>query len=417
MSQLELNIPEKLAPIFDSARYKVFFGGRGSSKSWTIAQYLVLKAYQQPTRVLCCREMQRSISDSVLQLLSDTIDRMGLNAHFEVQSQQILGKNGSRFIFEGLKANITKIKSMEGIDIVWAEEAESITHTSWTTLIPTIRKDDSQIIVSFNPRDELDETYQRFVINPPPDTISVEINYPDNPWFPDVLKKEMLQLKETNHDLYEHIWLGKCFYNREGAYYAKYINDKQIVNIPVERTLKVSTYWDIGVNDATAIWMVQNIGLELRVVNYYENSGEGLDHYIRYLDEWAKENHVIYNRHYAPHDIRVRELSTGKSRLQTALQMGIRFDITPSLSIEDGIHAARQIIPRCWFDAERCKIGLRNLRNYRKEFDEVKGVYKNKPLHDYTSNGADAFRYFAINWRDVRVQQQQPIQARGFNAI
>ena len=414
---LNLEIPAKLEPLLGPSRYKAVWGGRGSSKSWSIAQLLIIKAYQSPVRILCCREMQRSIADSVIQLLSDTIARMGLESHFEVQKQQIIGKNGSRFIFEGLRSNITKIKSMEGIDLVWAEEAESITHTSWETLIPTIRKEKSEIWVSFNPRDEFDDTYQRFVVNPPPNAIGIEINYTDNPWFPAELEREKNHLQETNHDLYEHIWLGKCFYNREGAYYAKYINAEQIVNIPIERSLKVNTYWDLGVADSTAIWFVQNIGLELRVIDYYENSGEGLDHYIKHLHDWADNNHVVFNRHYAPHDIRVRELSTGKSRLQTALKMGIRFDITPNLSIEDGIHATRQILPRCWFDAKRCKTGLRSLRNYRKEFDEVKGIYKNKPYHDYTSHGADAFRYFAINWRDVKIQQSQPIQAKGFNPI
>ena len=171
-------------------RYKVAYGGRGSAKSWTIASLLVVAAYVNPIRVLCAREIQKSIGDSVIQLLSDTIERLGLQSFFDIQKTVITGTNGSRFIFEGLRSNITKIKSMEGINRVWVEEAESVSATSWETLIPTIRAPGSEIWVSFNPADELDNTYQRFVINPPPDSYVVAVNYQDNPWFPIELEKE-----------------------------------------------------------------------------------------------------------------------------------------------------------------------------------------------------------------------------------
>jgi len=193
-------------------RYKIAYGGRGSGKSWTIATLLVLESLQTPGfRVLCAREIQKSIQDSVLQLLADTIDRLGVSDCFEVQKTQILGKNGSRFLFLGLQSNITKVKSLEGLNRVWVEEAEAVTQSSWETLIPTIRQPGSEIWVSFNPNDELDDTFQRFVVNPQKDSYVTKVNYSDNPFFPDELEKERVYLKSINTDLYNHVWEGEVY--------------------------------------------------------------------------------------------------------------------------------------------------------------------------------------------------------------
>tara|TARA_R100000951_G_scaffold5890_1_gene6266 strand:+ start:440 stop:1702 length:1263 start_codon:yes stop_codon:yes gene_type:complete len=406
--KIDLKLTKEFTPFLEPKRYKVVYGGRGSGKSWSIAQLLVLRAFQEPTRILCAREIQRSISDSVLQLLNDTIERMGLRQYFDVQKTQIIGTNGSRFIFEGLRSNITKIKSMEGLDIVWTEESESITYSSWETLIPTLRKKGSEIWVSFNPNDEMDDTYQRFVVNPPPDDYiySCKVNYNNNPFFPPELEKERLLLKEKNEDLYNHVWEGDVLSNRDGAYYAKFIPNDQIVNFAVEPMIPVDTYWDLGVSDSTCIWLVQQIGMEIRVVDCYENQGEGLQFYINWLHEWRTQHQAVFGEHYAPHDIQVRELGTGKSRLETARKLGIHFRVVRRLTIEDGIHAARAILPKCYFEKTNTKDGLQALRRYRKEFDEKKGVYKPHPLHDWTSHYADAFRYFAIAYRDRSKQQR-----------
>lgn len=397
--KVKFKITKKFKPFMKPTRYKVAYGGRGSGKSWTIAQILIKKAWEKPVRILCAREIQRSIQDSVLQLLGDTIERMGLSDYFDVQRTQILGTNGSRFIFEGMRANITKIKSMEGIDVVWVEEAESVTYTSWETLIPTIRKDGSEIWISFNPQDEMDNTYDRFVLNPPNESYVVKVNYNDNPWFPKELEAERLQLKEKNEDLYNHVWEGDVLSNRDGAYFAKFIDDSQILDFPLEPGIPVDTYWDLGMADATAIWFVQRIGTEVRVVHSYENQGEGLQFYVNYIHDWRNKNQVVMGQHYAPHDIAVRELGTGVSRLESARKMGINFRVAPKLSIEDGIHAVRQILPKCYFHKTSCKEGLQALKRYRKEFDEKRGVYKTQPLHDWSSHFADAFRYFAVSYR------------------
>ncbi|HIB1651922.1 TPA: PBSX family phage terminase large subunit, partial [Salmonella enterica subsp. enterica serovar Muenchen] len=165
---------------------------------------------RQPVRILCARELQNSISDSVIRLLEDTIEREGYSAEFEIQRSMIrhLGTN-AEFMFYGIKNNPTKIKSLEGIDICWVEEAEAVTKESWDILIPTIRKPFSEIWVSFNPKNILDDTYQRFVVNPPDDICLLTVNYTDNPHFPEVLRLEMEECKRRNPTLYRHIWLGE----------------------------------------------------------------------------------------------------------------------------------------------------------------------------------------------------------------
>ena len=404
--KIDLKLTKEFTPFLEPNRYKVVFGGRGSGKSFSIAQLLVLRAFKEPTRILCAREIQRSISDSVLQLLSDTIQRLKLTDFFDVQKSQIIGKNGSRFLFLGLSNNITKVKSYEGLDICWVEEAESVSYTSWETLIPTVRKKGSEIWVSFNPNDEMDDTYQRFVVNPPPKAYVKKVNYNQNPWFPDELEKERLYLKGKNEDLYNHVWEGEVLSNRDGAYYAKFIPNDQIIDFKVEPNIPVDTYWDLGVSDSTCIWLVQQIGMEIRVVDCYENQGEGLQFYINWLHDWRAKHQSVFGEHYAPHDIQVRELGTGKSRLETARKLGIHFRVVRKLTIEDGIHAARAILPKCYFEKTNTKDGLQALRRYRKEFDEKKGIYKPHPLHDWSSHYADAFRYFAIAFRDKSKQQR-----------
>jgi len=197
--------PKKLNFLFQPKRYKVAYGGRGSGKSWSFARALVIKAAYQKLRILCAREIQRSIRQSVHQLLQDQIQSLGYGAFYEVLENEIRGINGSQINFTGLANNtVESIKSFEGVDIVWCEEAQTISKKSWDILIPTIRKPDSEIWVSFNPDLDTDDTYQRFVISPPSDSKVVKINYTDNPWFPDVLEKER-QHSEANSPDYENI--------------------------------------------------------------------------------------------------------------------------------------------------------------------------------------------------------------------
>jgi phage terminase large subunit len=212
----DLQLPKKAEGLFRPRRYKVRWGGRGSAKSWSIARVLIMLATnperlfpgRKAIRILCAREFQNSIKESVHQLLRDQIDALGVGSFFEVTDSSIRCVFGSEFIFSGIRNNVTKIKSMEGIDIVWVEEAEKVSKNSWQILIPTIRKSGSEIWVSFNPDEATDPTSKRFLLDPPPDADVEQMNWQDNPWFPEELKKEKDYLYSVDADAAEHVWGG-----------------------------------------------------------------------------------------------------------------------------------------------------------------------------------------------------------------
>lgn len=203
-------INKHFRPFAKSARYKVAYGGRGSGKSWMFAELAIEVARRTKTTIVCVRELQLSISDSVHKLLSNTIERLGYGDEFEILKSSIVHKGtGTDFVFFGIKNDPKKMKSLEGAGICWVEEAESITKDMWNTLIPTIRTQGSEIWVSYNPKNILDDTHQRFVIHSPKNAIVIKANYSDNPNFPEVLREEMEECKGRDHDLYLHIWEGE----------------------------------------------------------------------------------------------------------------------------------------------------------------------------------------------------------------
>ena len=221
MQATKIQIVDVFKPLYQPKRYKVYYGGRGGAKSWAFAQAILIQGTQQKMRILCTRELQGSIRESVHKLLSDTIERLNLSMFYEVAINKIVGKNGTEIIFEGLKNNTTAIKSMENIHIVWCEEAEAITEYSWDLLIPTIRAPGSEIWISFNPFDEMDATYQKFVDPYLPyiekdgfyedsNIFVSKVGYQHNPWFPAELQAEMEACKRDNHRKYLHIWEGEC---------------------------------------------------------------------------------------------------------------------------------------------------------------------------------------------------------------
>jgi phage terminase large subunit len=196
-----IRFPEPLRKLFEPNRYKILYGGRGGAKSWGVARALLIIGAERPIRVLCAREFQSSISDSVHKLLSDQIELMGYGPgqknFYEIEKATIKGKNGTEFVFAGIRHNVGRIKSYEGVDIVWVEEAENVSRNSWEVLIPTIRKAGSEIWLTFNPALESDETYQRFVVNPPPGALLLKLNWIDNPWFGGELERERLLTQAT----------------------------------------------------------------------------------------------------------------------------------------------------------------------------------------------------------------------------
>lgn len=394
--ELELDFPECLDFLFEPSRYKILYGGRGSGKSWGVARSLIAKAVQNPIRVLCARELQNSISDSVIALLADQIKSMGLESFFDVQRTAIYGKNGSEFSFVGLKHNVTSIKSFEGVDVCWVEEGQAVSKVSWETLIPTIRKPGSEIWVTFNPDLDTDETYKRFVINAPDNAVVRKVNWSDNPWFPEVLRDELEQLKAKDPDAYLNVWEGHTRQMLDGAVYAnelrKAMEQNRIKEIQIDRTIGVSTFWDLGWADMTSIWFVQTLpGGEVRVIDFYQNCQKTIDHYVHILENKG----YSYKDWWLPHDAENKNM-TGKSVKDILQGMGKPVRITPKLSIADGINAARTLLDRCFIHESNCADGLQNLRHYRYDVDPNTKMFSNKPLHDQHSHAADAWRYVAV---------------------
>jgi len=388
--------PAKLRCLFEPARYKVLYGGRGGAKSWGIARALLILGAQKPLRILCAREIQKSISDSVHKLLKDQIAALGLAGFYDVQQTVIRGKNGTEFTFHGLKHNVHNIKSAEGADVCWVEEAQAVSRNSWETLIPTIRKEGSEIWISFNPELDTDETYVRFVKNPPPGAVVVKVNWSDNPWFPDVLRGEMEALKARDEDAYLTVWEGHCKAVLDGAIYANEIrkatSEGRFMRVPYDASKPVTTFWDLGRADMTSIWFAQVVGFEFRLIDFYQNRGFALSHYLKAL----QDRPYVYGEDWLPHDAENELLASERTIAQQMQAAGRTVRIVPKIGVADGINAARTLFPRCYFDETRCSDGIQALRRYRYKVDPDTGQYSKDPLHDDASHAADAFRYFAI---------------------
>lgn len=193
----------------------------------------------------------------------------------------------------------------------------------------------------------------------------------------------------------------------EGAYYGRLMVEAwqagRVTSVPVDPSLGVETWWDIGYGDSTAIWFAQRQGYEVRLVDYYENSGEGVAHYAEYIKGWSEKNNVRSLRCIGPHDLRHGTWATGESQLATAAAHGLRFEIAPEKSIADGIEAVRKAVPRCVFDEARCGDGLKALESYRKKWNDALGTWHNQPLHDWASHGADAFRYGVLTMAEAPI--------------
>ncbi len=394
---IKAEFPDKLQFLFEPAPYKVSHGGRGSGKSWGFARALLIQAAMRPLRVLCARETQRSIAESVHRLLSDQIALLGLSDFYEIQEAGIYGKNGSDFTFAGIRQqNITSIKSYEGVDICWVEEAQIVTKRSWEVLIPTIRKPGSEIWVTFNPDLETDDTYQRFVITPPKGAVVRKVDFHDNPWFSEDLREKMMHLKATDETAYRNIWLGECRTLVEGAIYhdelLKCREDGRICGVPFDSAALVEVWYDLGILDPTAMWFVQRVGREIHLIDYYENSGQAMPHYFHVL---AQKNYP-YVIHRLPHDAEAREKGTGKSLADLFRAEKMPVSIGKRLNPEARINAAKGMFSRCWFDAEKCKEGIRMLSNYRQAINKTLDEFTASAVHDFASHGADAFGEGAI---------------------
>ena len=403
----EKRVPSKFKPLYthliNSKLFYVFHGGRGGGKSWEIADFLLIEGAQRKHRILCCREIQKSIKQSVHKLLSDRIETLGLGSFYQILDTEIRGLNGTEFSFSGLQSHtVDSVKSFEGATITWIEEAQTVSAYSLKILIPTVvRTPNCMIIMSMNPKLPSDAVYADYVVTERTDTIAVQINYDENKHCPPDLIALAEQMRDADYNEYEHIYLGKPKEIADGAIYKAEFEaikrENRICKVPHDPNLPVYTSWDLGILDPTAIWSFQIYGKEVRVIDYYEANNEPLSHYARILDEKARDFGYRYEKHFAPHDIAARDLSSGVSREQTMATLGYRMTKGARLGVEDRIEATRQMLKNCWFDAEKCKHGVRALQNYRREFNDKLDQFKATAVHDWASHGSDAFGEGALN--------------------
>jgi phage terminase large subunit len=390
-------LPPKLEAIRTKpARYKVLYGGRGSGKSWSVARILLDFGTKAKLRILCAREIQRTIAESVHQLLRDQIAALGLESFYTVTETTIVGKNGTQFLFAGLRQqDVAKIKSFEGVDIVWVEEAQVVTKKSWEILGPTIRKTPSEIWITFNPELDTDETYQRFVARPPEDSIVLKLNYADNEWFPAVLEQERVALRERDPESYDNVWEGNCRSAVEGAIYAKEIRtaleQRRIRPVPHDPLLRTHAIWDLGWNDAMSIIIAQRSSSEIRVIDYIEDSHRTYDSYVHEL----RNRPYRWGKDFLPHDGKAKNAQTGMSPIEVLKKLGRDVQETPDIGVEEGIKAARQVFGRVFFDETTTTRLVHCLKRYRRAINQTTNE-PGAPMHDEFSHGADAFRYLAV---------------------
>jgi phage terminase large subunit len=409
---MRVDFPKKLRGLLDPHDYKVIFGGRDGIKSWSVAQALLALGAQNKVRFLCARETQKSIAESVHHLLSEQILRLNLGGYYRVEKARIIGtvqhqlgmygqsidRPGiSEFVFAGLRHNVAEIKSYEGLNGVWVEEAGNVSKNSWEVVIPTIRTEGSEIWITFNPQLPSDDTYTRWVLNPPPGTLLVRTSYEDNLWLSETSRRKIELLKVTDRETFDHIYGGSCQSALKGAVYGKEIaaaekEGRLTGRVPYDPSRPVETFWDLGWGDYTAIWFVQRFPFEYRFIDFVDGSHEPLTHYLKLL----QDRPYLYGTDWLPHDARAKSLGTGKSIEDLMRAAGRKVQIVPMLSVADGINAGRTIFPQSWFDAGKCDQGIQYLRRYRYGEIETLGTATREPLHDDASHAADAFRYAGV---------------------
>ena len=379
-----------------------------------------VKGYQlgnsiPPTKgqILCAREFMNSLGESSFEEIKIAIQSVPwLNDYYDCGEKYIRSKDGNiSYTFAGLRRSLESIKSKARILLCWVDEAEALSGRAYDVLIPSIRETDSELWVTWNPSSKYSATHERFRLDPPTNSKIVEMNYRDNPWFPEVLEMTRLDDKTKRPDTYGHIWDGDFLIYSEGSYYASEMrrmkDEGRICKVPYDRAKGVISSWDLGIGDSTAIWYAQFIGAEVHIIDYYETSGVGLEHYAKVLQDKG----YVYDQHIFPHDVRVRELGTGKSRIETLADLGIRdIDIAPDLLVDDGIQQVRTLLDKCWIDEEKCEKGIDCLLNYSRDWDDNMKVWRKRPQHNWASHGADAMRYLAVGYSEHTFNWDKPLK-------
>lgn len=402
-------------PVFSGeADVRGAYGGRGSGKTRSFAKMSAIRAYVwdlagREGLILGGRQFMNSLDDSSMEEIKAAIrSEPWLHDHFDIGEKYVRTRSGRiRYSFVGLDRSLDSIKSKSRILLCWVDEAEPVTEEAWIKLIPTLREEDSELWVTWNPERKRSATHLRFrEAQPDPRVKIVELNWRDNPWFPSVLERTRQRDQRDRPNHYDHVWEGAFATVFEGAYYVRELiaakEQSRIGTVRIEPSLPVHTAWDLGIGDSTAIWFFQVVGREIRIVDFYENNGVGLPHYASLL----RAKGYSYGDDWVPHDAKVKELGTGRTRIETLIELGRKPRVVPMHSLMDGINAVRETLPHCWFDETGTETGLDALRQYRSEFNEDKSVFDDRPLHDWTSHAADAFRYLAIAWKEMKAEKQ-----------
>lgn len=392
-------MPRKLRPLLEPKRYKGAYGGRGGAKSHFFAEQTLIKALQGK-RIVCIREVQNSIKDSVKQLLSDKIVKLGLADVFTELDQEIRCSSGGLIVFKGMQSyNAQNIKSLEAYDIAWVEEAQTLSDNSLSLLRPTIRNPGSELWFSWNPRYKTDPVDQFFRKSPPPEAISVMVNWEDNPWFPEVLRVDMIRDFEKDPDLAEHIWHGAYGIMQGsilGRWVAKARKEGRINGAeydPNGAPLEISS--DIGFRDTASWWFWQPKVGGFALPDYDQDSGLDADDWIIRLR--GKLDGRKLGKIWLPHDARAKTFASKRSVLEAFLAAfgGDKVGIVPQTRKQDQINAARAIISRCEFNEAACEDGINGLEAWEYEYNPDTLVFSKEPKHNWASHPSDAFAYGA----------------------
>jgi phage terminase large subunit len=415
--------PDKFAPLFEPHPYKVLYGGRDGCKSWAIARALLIigadpgilwPGRTEGPRILCGRETMDSIRESVHQLLSDQIGNLGLHDFYSVLQSEIRGKNGTEFVFAGLrKQSVSSIKSYEAIDIFWGEEASTVSRRSLTILLPTIRKPGSEIWWSLNPDLETDAVYQDFVLDPPPGAFVCRTSYLDNNWLSPESRQKIETLRQRDFDTFHHVYEGATRSTVEGAIYKAEIQaaerEGRIRAVPFDPMMPVETFWDLGFADRVSIWAAQRTPFEVRILRYFEADHQAIDYYLREMQTWG----YVFGTCHLPWDGGTKNLQTGKSIQQLMEMKGFKVEVNRQLNVADGINAVRTLFPQLYFDVKLCADGVQYLRRYQWGPPTALGVARREPLHDDASHPADALRTLAVGIKEPQRKREENARPKG----
>lgn len=410
-----VEFPARLSKLFEPHRFKSIRGGRDGAKSWSVATALLEIGAQNQEFIVCARENMNSIADSCHRLLTNRIADLGMQDQWEIEKARIRHRwTGTEFVFKGLRHNPDAIKSLEGATRLWVEEAQSVSKDSWDKSIPTVRRPGSEIWLTWNPELETDDTWRRFVVNPPPDCLDLQMNFSDNPWASEVLRPEREQLEQDDPDEYSHIWLGQPRRAIVGGIYSEELKKAdeagRITQVPYDPSRSVHTAWDLGWGDLVSIWMFQSAPFEWRFIDYIEGNKRDVASFVREL----QTRPYIWGTDYMPWDAASSgRMATGKSIEMVMSDLGRNVFVVKQNQVHAGIEAVRGKFSQCWFDIAKCAEGIQALRHYR--YGEIKALSTygrstptREPVHDWASHPADAFRTFAMGVEDVRLGPSEP---------